>query len=125
LQVVDQPTQLLQQIKTSAIDQGTSVKNQITQTVNTFQGSTSDIKQMVSGQLVDIKAKYQEPARTYDGYRWVLSLFVLHNHTPMQRGMLAQHCSPAGPALESVPAGQTGHSVPCQHPHSESEELSV
>lgn len=59
----------LQQIKDAAITSGDSVKSSIESTVATFQGSTGSMKQMVVGQVSDIRAKYQEPAGTYDGYR--------------------------------------------------------
>lgn len=67
---MDEPISLLGNIKTAAITNGNSVKASITQTVTTFSGSTDSMKAMVTGQVADIKAKYQEPAKTYDGYRY-------------------------------------------------------
>lgn len=61
-------SQLLQ-IKDAAVTQGNSVKSQILTTVNSFQGQTSSMRELVVGQVTEIKAKYQEPAKTYDGYR--------------------------------------------------------
>jgi hypothetical protein len=72
-QVVTQPKQLLQDIKTAAITNGNSVKDQVDTTVSTFRGSTAGIKSMVVTQLNDIRDQYQEPAKLYDGYRLALA----------------------------------------------------
>jgi hypothetical protein len=69
LQIVDGPTQQLQGIENAAITQGDTVKGQILNTVNSVQGSTNSMKQMVVGQVDNIKSSYQDTAKTYDGYR--------------------------------------------------------
>lgn len=67
--MVSTPKTLLQDIKTAALTNGDAIKAQVTQTVASFRGSTGSIKNMVVGQLGDIRARYQEPAKTYDSYR--------------------------------------------------------
>lgn len=71
LQVVNQPKDQLLQIKNSAMTEGNDIKAKITDTVNTFKGTTGGLKQLVVNQVNDIKGKYQEPAKTYDGYRYM------------------------------------------------------
>lgn len=68
-QVVTEPKNQLKTIKDSAITSGNQVKTQITNAVAQFDGQSAKMKQMLTGQVDNIKTSYQEPAKTYDGYR--------------------------------------------------------
>lgn len=69
MQVVVEPKNQLATIKDSAISSGNQVKTQITNAVAQFDGQSGKMKQMLVGQVDSIKGNYQDPARTYDGYR--------------------------------------------------------
>lgn len=66
-----EPKAQLQRIKDAAVSNGDAVKGQINNIVTSFQGSTTSMRQQIVTQVDDIKGKYQEPAKMYDGYRWV------------------------------------------------------
>jgi hypothetical protein len=68
-QVVAEPKNQLATIKNSAITSGNQVKTQINNAVAQFDGQSGQMKQMLTGQVDNIKASYQDPAKTYDGYR--------------------------------------------------------
>ena len=107
--MVAAPKSQLATIKASAITSGDQVKAQITNTVSQFDGQTGNIKQMLVGQVDNIKNTYQEPARTYDGYRYAGGQCVCLRVAAQAHNQGGARCLPGGPShardqLHALPA---------------------
>ena len=74
LQIVDGPKAALASINTAAVTSGNDAKQQISQTVSSFRGSATNIKDSVFGRLDDIQGNYQPMTAQYDGYRYIVSI---------------------------------------------------
>jgi hypothetical protein len=73
-QIIAGPVAALDSIDAAAMDSGNSAKEQVSQTVLSFRGSATNMKDSIFGRVDYLRATYEPMTAQYDGYRYIVSL---------------------------------------------------